>query len=362
MVRDMEHTAREKPRASPDYLMQLINDKKLMASLPNFCGIFTHLERLLDEEISRVRKDMYVESLSGGAGGGAGGGGRPELPEPEGAVVTLQQKLYIPTKEYPDFNFVGRILGPRGLTAKQLEAETGCKIMVRGKSSMRDRKKEEQNRGKPNWEHLSEELHVLVTVEDTQNRADAKLQRAVAELKKLLVPAAEGEDNLKKMQLMELAIINGTYRDGNSKSQAMLGFSLAAAQAPSPRLIAGPPPPPGSVMTAAALRTAQAGGPNPPPPATPAASAAAAAALMPLMRPFQGAPPAGLVPSAADGGGLIYTPYEYSYPLAHPGASILEYPFDPSAVVAEPWRWELELGAAPWLHGAWARCRGGWAV
>lgn len=39
------------------------------------------------------------------------------------------------------FNFVGRILGPRGLTAKQLEAETGCKIMVRGKGSMRDKKK-----------------------------------------------------------------------------------------------------------------------------------------------------------------------------------------------------------------------------
>lgn len=41
----------------------------------------------------------------------------------------------------PQFNFVGRILGPRGLTAKQLEAETGCKIMVRGKGSMRDKKK-----------------------------------------------------------------------------------------------------------------------------------------------------------------------------------------------------------------------------
>lgn len=39
------------------------------------------------------------------------------------------------------FNFVGRILGPRGLTAKQLESETGCKIMVRGKGSMRDKKK-----------------------------------------------------------------------------------------------------------------------------------------------------------------------------------------------------------------------------
>jgi rRNA processing protein Krr1/Pno1 len=39
------------------------------------------------------------------------------------------------------FNFVGRILGPRGLTTKQLESETGCKIMVRGKGSMRDKKK-----------------------------------------------------------------------------------------------------------------------------------------------------------------------------------------------------------------------------
>lgn len=30
---------------------------------------------------------------------------------------------------------------------------------------------------------------------------------------------AEGEDSLKKMQLMELAILNGTYRDANIKSR-----------------------------------------------------------------------------------------------------------------------------------------------
>jgi hypothetical protein len=38
----------------------------------------------------------------------------------------------------------------------------------------------------------------------------------------------EGEDDLKKMQLMELAILNGTYRDSKAiplarKSQACLG-------------------------------------------------------------------------------------------------------------------------------------------
>lgn len=47
---------------------------------------------------------------------------------------------------------------------------------------------EEQNRGKPNWEHLNDELHVLITVEDTENRGKMKLQRAVDEVKKLLVP------------------------------------------------------------------------------------------------------------------------------------------------------------------------------
>lgn len=50
--------------------------------------------------------------------------------------------------------------------------------------------KEEQNRGKPNWEHLSEELHVLISVEDTENRAKLKLKRAIDEVKRLLVPVS----------------------------------------------------------------------------------------------------------------------------------------------------------------------------
>lgn len=44
-------------------------------------------------------------------------------------------------------------------------------------------------KGKPNWEHLNDELHVLITVEDTKNRAEVKLRRAVEEIKRLLVPA-----------------------------------------------------------------------------------------------------------------------------------------------------------------------------
>nr|XP_026648849.1 protein quaking isoform X1 [Zonotrichia albicollis] len=281
------------------------------------------------DEISRVRKDMYNDTLNGSTEKRSA-----ELPDAVGPIVQLQEKLYVPVKEYPDFNFVGRILGPRGLTAKQLEAETGCKIMVRGKGSMRDKKKvsfksrdshdaaileveEEQNRGKPNWEHLNEDLHVLITVEDAQNRAEIKLKRAVEEVKKLLIPAAEGEDSLKKMQLMELAILNGTYRDANIKSPA-LAFSLAAT-AQAPRIITGPAP----VLPPAALRTPTPAGPT----------------IMPLIRQIQTAvmpngtphPTAAIVPPGPEAG-LIYTPYEYPYTLA-PATSILEYPIEPSGVL-----------------------------
>ncbi|KAK8398326.1 hypothetical protein O3P69_003892 [Scylla paramamosain] len=194
-----------------DYLAQLLKDKKQLAAFPS---VFLHVERLLDEEINKVRSSLFQIN-----------GGQKEplsLPEPVGPTVTLSDKVYVPVKDHPEFNFVGRILGPRGMTAKQLEQETGCKIMVRGKGSMRDKKKEEQNRGKPNWEHLNEDLHVLISVEDSENRAKMKIQRALEEIRKLLVPSADGEDELKKRQLMELAIINGTYRDSSSKNPGRL--------------------------------------------------------------------------------------------------------------------------------------------
>uniref|UniRef100_A0A2K6QHC6 K Homology domain-containing protein n=1 Tax=Rhinopithecus roxellana TaxID=61622 RepID=A0A2K6QHC6_RHIRO len=244
-----------------------------MSSLPNFWGIFHHLERLLDEEISRVPKDMYNDKLNGSTEIRSA-----ELPDAVKPIVHLQEKLYVPVKEYPDFYFVGRLLGPRGLTAKQLEAQTGYKIM-------------EQNRGKLNREYLNEDLHVLITVEDAENRR-------VEEVKKLLVPAAEGEDSLKKMLL-----------DANIKSPV-----LAA-----PRIITEPE----SVLPPAALRTPTPAGPT----------------IMPLIRQIQttvmpnGTPrPTAAIGPPGPEAGLICTPCEYPYTLA-PATSILEYPVEPSGVL-----------------------------
>ncbi|KRY22273.1 Uncharacterized protein T12_9087, partial [Trichinella patagoniensis] len=197
------------PAHTVEYLAQLLKDKKQLVA---FSHIFAHVDRLVDEEINKVRASLFsVDSKREALA----------LPEAVGPTVTLQEKVYVPVQEYPDFNFVGRILGPRGMTAKQLEQDSGCKIMVRGKGSMRDKKKEDQNRGKPNWEHLNDELHVLIQCEDTENRAKIKMKRAVEEVQKLLVPAPEGEDELKRKQLMELAIINGTYRPTNQSKNTL---------------------------------------------------------------------------------------------------------------------------------------------
>ncbi|XP_044008294.1 protein held out wings-like isoform X10 [Aphidius gifuensis] len=272
-----------------DYLSQLLKDRKQLAAFPN---VFIHVERLLDEEIAKVRASLFQIS-----------GVKKEpltLPEAEGEITTLTEKVYVPVKEHPDFNFVGRILGPRGMTAKQLEQETGCKIMVRGKGSMRDKKKEEQNRGKPNWEHLTDELHVLLTVEDTENRATLKLARAVEEVKKLLVPVqADGEDELKKRQLMELAIINGTYRDSNTKvaNQAVCEEDwrrAAAVAAETQRLLPGL----GSQMR---QQQAPLGAPLI---LSPRISVPTTAASL-----LNGSAPPGSLLSAGDPHGLIYSPY-----------------------------------------------------
>ncbi|TKR82637.1 hypothetical protein L596_016328 [Steinernema carpocapsae] len=213
---------------SVEYLADLLKEQKQLQVFP---GCFLNIERLVNDEINRVRSVLFKCDFANG--------GKKKLPEPVGQVALFTEKVYIPIKEFPDYNFVGRILGPRGMTAKELEQETGCKIMVRGKGSVRDSKKEEMNRGRRNWEHLEDELHVLIHCEDTPNRAKIQLSDAVAKVKEILVPAPEGSDELKRKQLVELALINGTYRPTSQRyaiSPHLVGpislFSPVRATAP----------------------------------------------------------------------------------------------------------------------------------
>ena len=104
--------------------------------------------------------------------------------------------------EFPNYNFIGLIIGPRGNTQKRLERETHCKISIRGKGSV----KEGRSRRGPAREE-EDDLHVLITGSRQEDVACA--EKIISDL---LVPQEDDSANEWKMaQLRELALINGAW-------------------------------------------------------------------------------------------------------------------------------------------------------
>jgi splicing factor 1 len=122
-------------------------------------------------------------------------------PDFKSGVGRRTKKIYIPVDQFPDYNFVGLIIGPRGLTQKQLEKETGAKIVIRGKGSAKNGRVNEDD---------NDDLHVLISG-DTPSQINA----AARAVKKLLVPVEESKNTHKIQQLRKLAEINGTLHENH---------------------------------------------------------------------------------------------------------------------------------------------------
>lgn len=136
-----------------------------------------------------------------------------------------REKIFVPVDKYPNYNFIGRILGPQGSHLKELEGTTGCKILIRGRGSMRNKSAEECRRGKPGFEHLNEPLHIILEGPDEQH-----VQSGREVLLQHLIPVDEKHDVLKHQQLRQLAIMRGTYNA--SKDLPRCGGPLPAAHSP----------------------------------------------------------------------------------------------------------------------------------
>ncbi|KAL9697024.1 hypothetical protein quinque_000465 [Culex quinquefasciatus] len=106
--------------------------------------------------------------------------------------IKIAVRVQVPVRDHPKFNFVGKLLGPKGNSLKRLQEETMCKMAVLGKGSMRDRKKEEELRlsGDPRYAHLSEDLHVEISTYTAPAEAHARIAYALAEVRRFLVPVS----------------------------------------------------------------------------------------------------------------------------------------------------------------------------
>ncbi|KAG9448843.1 hypothetical protein H6P81_008808 [Aristolochia fimbriata] len=230
------------------YLSELLAERH---KLSPFMPVLPHSYRLLNQEILRVTTLLGNASLldqsgleqaspltSGGlfSNGGADMNGWASAFQSErlgmlsqtgnhnwlgsqgssGLVVKKTLRVDIPVEKYPSYNFVGRLLGPRGNSLKRVEASTECRVLIRGRGSIKDPTREEMMRGKQGYEHLNEPLHILVEAELPMEIIDSRLIQAREILEDLLKPVDESHDFFKKQQLRELAMLNGTLRDEGS--------------------------------------------------------------------------------------------------------------------------------------------------
>eukprot|EP00249_Psilotum_nudum_P014585 c24900_g2_i3 orf=516-1382(-) len=227
------------------YLSELLAERQ---KLGPFMEVLPHCGRLLNQEIVRVTSLVgkasffghdglqHVSSLASGSlfsnGGGVDLNGwstlqseRLGLSQASGMswhgapglvaspVIKKTLLLEVPVDKFPSFNFVGRLLGPRGNSLKRVESLTGCRVFIRGRGSIKDPDKEEKMRGKPGYEHLNDPLHIVIEAEAPSSAVDGRIRQAQEILEDLLKPVDETQDFIKKQQLRELAMLNGTLRE-----------------------------------------------------------------------------------------------------------------------------------------------------
>ncbi|KAM7526612.1 hypothetical protein LguiA_016514 [Lonicera macranthoides] len=248
-ARALSPQIRSNPDGDSQYLAELLAEHQ---KLGPFMQVLPICSRLLNQEILRVSGMMPNQGfneldrlrhrspspmassnfMSNVARTGMGGGWNNSLPQerlsgPPGMTMDWQGapaspssytvkkilRLEIPVDTYPNFNFVGRLLGPRGNSLKRVEATTGCRVYIRGKGSIKDPDKEEKLRGRQGYEHLNEPLHILIEADLPASVVDMRLRQAQEIIEELLKPVDESQDFIKRQQLRELAMINSNFRE-----------------------------------------------------------------------------------------------------------------------------------------------------
>ncbi|KAM3863366.1 KH domain-containing, RNA-binding, signal transduction-associated protein 2 [Diretmus argenteus] len=200
---------------------------ELVAEKHSLDPSFVHAMRLLAEEIEKYEGDELRKD----------GDTKKYLDIISNKNIKLSERVLIPVQQYPKFNFVGKLLGPRGNSMKRLQEETGAKMSILGKGSMRDKGKEEELRksGEAKYTHLSNDLHVLIEVFAPAGEAYSRMSHALEEIKKFLVP--DYNDEIRQEQLRELSFLNGS--DEPSRGRSVQGRGLRPASTISSRAHGG---------------------------------------------------------------------------------------------------------------------------
>ncbi|KAF7506359.1 hypothetical protein GJ744_011825 [Endocarpon pusillum] len=154
-----------------------------------------HRERLEDERYSLIQVATHII---------------PSYRAPQGYVNNrgrIKEKVYIPAKDFPEANFIGQLLGPRGCSLTDMNNKSGPTIVIRGKGSV----KEGRSRPHNETDHHQEPLCCLITA-DAREKVD-KAKALVQAVIETVATTPEHANDRKHQQLRYLAMMNGTFRD-----------------------------------------------------------------------------------------------------------------------------------------------------
>ncbi|XP_053638031.1 KH domain-containing, RNA-binding, signal transduction-associated protein 2 isoform X2 [Cherax quadricarinatus] len=217
-----------------EYIRQLVQEREALASSSG-CDV---ARRLIEQELERVQSGKRSEEKRA-----------VEVTKEKSIKVTV--KVLVPVREHPKFNFVGKLLGPKGNSLKRLQEETMTKMAILGKGSFRDKAKEEELRKNPDpkYGHLQEDLHVEVTAHAPPAEAYARIAYALTEIRRYLVP--DHNDEIRQEQMREMQVLNG--RSGvPGGGEAGDGHTDSSGSLSPPNSLSPPPPASVKLPTAAA--------------------------------------------------------------------------------------------------------------
>lgn len=130
----------------------------------------------------------------------------------------IRKKLYLPQD---GVNYIGLLIGPRGMFQKKLEGESGCKILIRGKGS--------QKEGQPPQPDDDDDQHVLI-MGDTQEAVEL----AIESCNRIINADEETRNHIRKEQLKVAAEINNAIYSSNDNKTPVDESMLTPYGPPSP--------------------------------------------------------------------------------------------------------------------------------
>ncbi|KAM3718353.1 Uncharacterized protein ACO02O_10312 [Dirofilaria immitis] len=174
------------------YLDELIVDLQELNKIEmEYPGLLLHVHALLTAELNRVWNLLCNKQINNPINSSENESQSQPLDE---TSVTLQEKIVLSREQTA--NYVQTANSLYSAPLKCLENETNCQILIRGKGSLMDHRRESRLKNYAGWEHLTEPLHLLVRANDaTITRCTMKLANGVRRVKQYLRKKQSINDN-----------------------------------------------------------------------------------------------------------------------------------------------------------------------